>query len=289
MYTAKKLGRNNMQFFNPQIQDELEYKANLSSHLRVALKEKQFYLHYQPQLNEQNQVTGAEALIRWSHPELGFVSPGEFIPIAEETAFIIKLGTWVLEEGCKLLHEWSKDSSLKELTLSVNVSAKQFKDTRFVDIVDALCHKWEINPSKLKLEITESFLVEHIQENIATMNALKEKGIYLSMDDFGTGYSSLSYLRNLPLDQLKIDRTFVKDIQADEQGELIVKTIIGMANNLKMNVIAEGVETKPQKDFLLANGCSCYQGYYFSKPVSREKFEEYALKQNAVTVSNRST
>jgi diguanylate cyclase (GGDEF)-like protein/PAS domain S-box-containing protein len=278
MYQAKKAGRNTLRFFDPQMQVSITARVSLESELRKALENQQFHLYYQIQVDSSHRSLGAEALIRWIHPLRGMVSPAQFIPLAEETGLILSIGQWVLETACTQLKAWEQDALTRDLVLAVNVSAKQFRQADFVAQVQAAMQHHAINPMLLKLELTEGMLLENIEDTIATMNALKEIGVQFSLDDFGTGYSSLQYLKRLPLDQLKIDQPFVRDIAANSSDITIVRTIIAMARSLDMDVIAEGVETEEQRQLLLKNGCSNYQGYLFSKPVPIEQFEAL-LKQ----------
>jgi EAL domain-containing protein (putative c-di-GMP-specific phosphodiesterase class I) len=230
-------------------------------------------LYYQIQVGSTGQVLGAEALIRWQHPERGMISPFNFIPLAEETGLILPIGQWVLDAACAQINTWQQNPLTQDLVLAVNVSAKQFHQEDFVEQVKATLQRHEINPARLKLELTESMLVDNISDIITKMNMLSEIGIRFSLDDFGTGYSSLQYLKKLPLNQLKIDQSFVRDIVTDSNDRTIVRTIITMAHSLDINVIAEGVETAEQKQLLLDNGCTYYQGYLFSKPVPIDAFE----------------
>lgn len=278
MYHAKKSGRNNLRFFDPEMQEVIDARAVLERELRQAFKREQFHLYYQIQVDDSGRPIGAEALIRWLHPDRGLVSPAQFIPLAEETDLILPLGRWVLEAACAQLKAWERDEMTRNLVLAVNISAKQFYQADFVANVLAAIHFHAINPTLLKLELTESILVDDIEETITTMKALKETGVKFSLDDFGTGYSSLQYLKRLPLDQLKIDQSFVRDIATDSSDKAIVHTIIAMAHSLNLDVIAEGVETKEQRQFLLNKGCLNYQGYLFGKPVPIEQFET-SLKQ----------
>ncbi len=273
MYQAKKSGRNTLQFFNPQMQETITARAKLEGELRIAIEAQQFQLHYQMQMDSLRRIQGAEALLRWIHPQRGLVSPAQFIPLAEETGLILKIGFWVLETACTQLKAWQQNANTRNLTLAVNVSAKQFRQTDFVSQVHAAVLRHAIDPKLLKLELTESLLLENIEETITTMNALKKIGVLFSLDDFGTGYSSLQYLKRLPLDQLKIDQSFVQDLATDNSDKAIVGTIIAMAHGLDLDVIAEGVETEEQRLTLLNKGCIHYQGYLFGKPVPIEQFE----------------
>jgi diguanylate cyclase (GGDEF)-like protein len=272
MYQAKKGGRNTLRFFDPQMQINIFARAALESDLRKALNFHQFQLYFQVQVGHLNKPFGAEVLLRWLHPERGLVSPAEFISLAEETGLIIPIGKWVLETACAQLKAWQHDKLTNKLTLSVNISAKQFRQADFIEHVKSLIQHYGISPGNLKLELTESILLDNIEATIATMNTLGTLGLKFSLDDFGTGYSSLQYLKRLPLYQLKIDQSFVRDIATDGYDEAIVRTIIAMAKSLNLNVIAEGVETEEQKQFLISNGCTNYQGYLFSKPVPISQF-----------------
>jgi EAL domain-containing protein (putative c-di-GMP-specific phosphodiesterase class I) len=279
MYQAKKDGRNTLRFFDPQMQHSLNSRTSLEGELRKAIENHQFHLYYQIQVNyvqDKNALLplGAEALIRWIHPERGLISPVEFIPLAEETGLILPIGQWVLETACIQLKLWQDDAITREFVLSINVSAKQFRQADFVAQVQSVLKRHDVDPKYLKLELTESMLLDNIEDTIATMHSLKGIGVQFSLDDFGTGYSSLQYLKRLPLDQLKIDQAFVRDITFDSSDRAIVHTIIAMANSLNLNVIAEGVETKEQEIFLREKGCHHYQGYLFGKPVPIQQFAE---------------
>jgi diguanylate cyclase (GGDEF)-like protein/PAS domain S-box-containing protein len=279
MYQAKKAGRNTVRFFDQQMQDAVTARVVLESELRKALAKQQFLLHYQIQVDRSHLPLGAEALIRWMHPERGLVPPDAFIRVAEETDLILPIGQWVMDTACAQLKAWQQDVLTRNLTLAVNVSAKQFHQADFVARVKATVERHTIDPVLLKLELTESILLEKIEDTIKTMHALKEIGVQFSLDDFGTGYSSLQYLKQLPLDQIKIDRSFVRDIAFDSSDREIVGTIIAMAQNLDLDVIAEGVETEEQRQFLLGNGCLHFQGYLFGKPVPIREFDAMLKQQ----------
>ena len=251
MYQSKRAGRNTLRFFDPVVQLKVAARAEMEGELRKALEYRQFELYYQAQVDESNHVTGAEALIRWNHSERGFISPADFIPLAEETSLIIPIGWWVLETACAQLRQWELNAVTRQLVLSVNVSPKQFRQIDFAVRVQAIVRQHGIDPARLKLELTEGMLVENIKEIIATMHTLKTDGIQFSLDDFGTGYSSLQYLKKLPLNQLKIDQSFVRDMTINGSDNAIVQTITAMAYNLNMDVIAEGVETQAQFEALL--------------------------------------
>ena len=278
MSQAKKSGRNKIHFFDAQMQVALEQRVLLESMLHHAIPS-QFVLHYQMQVNDTGEIFGAEALIRWQHPEKGLISPAVFIPLAEETGLILPIGYWVLETACKQLKAWSSHLKTKPLLLAVNVSAKQFHQANFVaQVLEVLDHTGA-DPTRLKLELTESLLVENIDTTIKKMAQLKAKGVNFSLDDFGTGFSSLTYLKRLPIDQLKIDQSFVRDILSDPNDASIVRTIITLGESLGLSVIAEGVETEEQRKFLITNGCHNYQGYLFSKPVPVSEFERMVLQK----------
>ena len=274
MYQSKKAGRNTVRFFDPQMQENINARSAMENELHKALEKHQIHLYYQIQVDSHLRPLGAEALIRWIHPERGLVSPAQFIPLAEETGLILPIGQWVLETACAQIKAWQQDEHSRALVLAVNVSAKQFRQADFVSQVRVALQQHAINPGLLKLELTESSLLDNIEDTIATMNKLHEVGVQFSLDDFGTGYSSLQYLKRLPLDQLKIDQSFVRDIAADSSDKAIVQTIIAMAHGLHLDVIAEGVETAEQQQSLLDMGCTHFQGYLFSKPVPIEQFEE---------------
>ena len=272
MYQAKKQGRNTVRFFNENMQVDIEKMAELQSDLRQALADNILELYYQPQVNQFTEIIAAEALIRWKHPTKGFISPADFIPMAENSGLIIPVGDFVLETALNTLVEWAKKPAFASIKLSVNVSAKQFADINFVSKVKQAVKRSGVNPNNLKLELTESIIVKDVESTIQTMNDLRDIGIRFSMDDFGTGHSSLAYIKRLPLSQLKIDQSFIRDVTTDSDDATIVKTIIAMSNTLNLEVIAEGVETVEQKDFLKENQCNIYQGYLFSRPLPLQEF-----------------
>lgn len=278
LYQAKNAGRNMLRFFDPQMQDAINMRTALEDKLRKALEGRQFHLYYQIQVDNFRHSLGAEALIRWAHPERGLVSPLQFIPLAEKMGLILPIGIWVLEEACAQLKAWQNEEITCNLVLAVNVSAKQFLQPDFVAQMRRILIKSGAQPCLLKLELTESMLLDNIENTIATMSELKEIGIQFSLDDFGIGYSSLQYLKRLPLNQLKIDQSFVRDIALDDNDQAIVRTIIAMAHSLSLDVIAEGVETEDQRQLLLENGCTHFQGYLFGKPLPIDQFEDL-LKQ----------
>jgi diguanylate cyclase (GGDEF)-like protein/PAS domain S-box-containing protein len=273
MYEAKAAGRNALRFFDPAMQSALEARATLEADLRQALATRQFALYYQVQVNADGQPIGVEALVRWNHPHRGLVLPGTFIPLAEETGLIHPIGQWVLETACAQLKAWEANANTRDLVLSVNISARQLSAEDFVDQIEALLIRTCITPARLKLEITESMLLHNVENVIGTMRQLKALGVSFSMDDFGTGYSSLQYLKRLPLDQIKIDQSFVRDITVDSSDQAIVRTIIAMAQSMNLSIIAEGVETEQQRQLIESRGCTNYQGYLFGRPVPIEQFE----------------
>jgi diguanylate cyclase (GGDEF)-like protein/PAS domain S-box-containing protein len=274
MYQAKSDGRNRLCFFDPAMQQSLMVRAEMESELRRVVAEGQLVLHYQPQFDDKFSIIGAEALLRWEHPLRGLVPPTEFIPLAEETGLIVPIGNWVLETACTQLKAWQDNPATRDLIVAVNVSARQFHQPDFVDGVRRILELTGADPLHLKLELTESVIVDDMEDTVEKMKALKSLGIGFSMDDFGTGYSSLSYLRQLPLDQLKIDRSFIQQVDSNVGDAEIVKTIIAMAQALGLHVIAEGVEKEAQHRFLNSNDCNAYQGFLFGHPVPATVFEK---------------
>ncbi|MFA6014372.1 MAG: EAL domain-containing protein [Gallionellaceae bacterium] len=278
MYRAKDGGRNNFRFFTPEMQTQSARNLQLANALRYALARNELSLHYQPQLSiEDGHIVGAEALLRWQHPELGMVSPAEFIPIAEDIGQIIQIGEWVLRTAAKQLKDWL-DSGMPPITMAVNLSAVQFRQLRLTELVVQILDEIELPHKYLELELTEAAMMDNPLDAIAVMNRLHEQGIHMSIDDFGTGYSSLSYLKQFKVYKLKIDQSFVRDITDDNEDKAIVTAIINMATSLGMQTIAEGVETAGQLAFLRLQGCREVQGYYFSKPLPTEQFEAFARK-----------
>jgi diguanylate cyclase (GGDEF)-like protein/PAS domain S-box-containing protein len=278
MYQAKAAGRNTLRFFEPEMRTAVTTRATLEAELREAVTSGQFVLHYQPQVGDDVRLSGAEALVRWQHPQRGLVSPAEFIHIAETSGLILPLGRWVLETACKQLAAWAARPEMSHLTIAVNVSARQFRQAEFVEEVLTILNASGARPERLKLELTESVLVDNVEDIIGKMNALKARGVGFSLDDFGTGYSSLSYLKRLPLDQLKIDQGFVRDILTDTDDAAIAKMVVVLADSLGLKVIAEGVETEAQRDFLAKLNCHAYQGYLFSRPLPIEEFEAFVKR-----------
>lgn len=261
---------------------DIEEISSLEVELRQGLERGDFYLVYQPQVTSNGQVIGAEALLRWLHPKLGVVPPGEFIPLAERTGVIVPLGAWVLEAACEQLALWAQNPRTAQLTLSVNVSALQFRQSNFLDQITSVVRETKIDPALLKLELTESALVKDMDDIVHKMDALKAVGLGFSLDDFGTGYSSLNYLKRLPLDQLKIDQSFVRDVLTVPSDASIARMVISLGKSMGFTVIAEGVETAGQRDFLIQSGCHIFQGYLFSKPLKISQFDAY-MAQTLIT------
>ncbi len=273
MYQAKKDGRNSLRFFDPAMQAALSEYSMLEGQLRHALERRQLQLHYQIQVNTVGRAIGAEALLRWVHPERGMVLPDQFISLAEETGLILPIGLWVLKTACAQIKAWSRHAVTRDLKVAINVSPRQFCQPNFVEQVKQVLFETAINPTRLKFELTESMVLGNVGNAIATMAALKALGIRFSLDDFGTGYSSLSYLKQLPLDQLKIDQSFVSDLAIDASDAAVVQAVITMGHTFGMNVIAEGVETEAQRDFLEQHGCDAFQGYLFGRALPVQEFE----------------
>ena len=275
MYHAKDAGRNAIRFFNTDMQAVIESRAAMEADLHTALEQQQFELFYQIQVYADGTPRGAEVLLRWRHKLRGMVSPAQFIPLAESTGLIVPIGEWVLDTVCAQIKQWRSQVDMCNLVIAVNVSAKQFRLPDFVARVQKYVRQYEIDPALLKLELTESMVLDDVEDTIAKMNALRSFGVSFSMDDFGTGYSSLSYLKKLPLDQIKIDQSFVRDITVDQTDLVMVKTIVSLGVNFEMDVIAEGVETDAQFQLLKECGCASFQGYLFSRPVTVSEFETF--------------
>ncbi len=273
LYQAKSGGRNTLRFFDPQMQADVDARVKFKAALQEAIQNQQFTLYYQAQVSDSDGIVGVEALVRWFDPKRGMVSPAEFIPLAEETGLILPIGAWVLETACQQLATWAEQPAMAHLSIAVNVSARQFRESNFVSQILATLERTRANPQRLKLELTESVLIADAEDVIVKMNALKAIGIGFAIDDFGTGYSSLSYLKRLPLERLKIDQGFVRNILMDPDDAAISRAIIAMATSMGLGVIAEGVETEAQRDFLTSLGCHAFQGYLFSKPLPVAEFE----------------
>jgi EAL domain-containing protein (putative c-di-GMP-specific phosphodiesterase class I) len=277
MYQAKAGGRNTLRFFDPQMQATLAARVGLEAELRGGIERCEFLLHFQPLVHSVRGIIGAEALLRWQHPRRGLILPDEFVPLAEETGLILELGEWVLEAACKQLRAWHEVRGLRELYLSINVSARQFRQPDFVERVAQALQRWGTPAKRLKIELTESLLLDDVADTIHKMRALRRLGVGFCIDDFGTGYSSLSYLTRLPLDQIKIDRSFVRNLPESINDAIVAQTIITMAHSLGLTAIAEGVENPAQREFLELNGCQACQGYLFSRPEPLSDFERLVL------------
>ena len=278
MYQAKSAGRNTLRFFDQKMQAAINARAHLENDMRNAIRERQFIPYYQPQVDDAGRLIGAEVLLRWRHPQRGMVTPDNFIPLAEETGLILPLGRWVLESACAQLAAWTAQANVPPPTLAVNVSINQLRQPDFAEQVKNILARTGADPRMLKLEITENLFMDNMDDTIAKMNALKAVGVGFVLDDFGTGYSSLFYLKHLPLEKLKIDRSFVTDVLTNSNDASIVKTIVALAQGLGLEIIAEGVETAGQRDFLAQNGCHSYQGYLFGRPLPLEEFERHWLE-----------
>ena len=277
MYQAKSAGRNTLRFFDATVQQAMRQRATLEGELRHALQHGELALHYQPVVNAQEQLLGAEALVRWQHPQRGLLEPQAFITIAEDRGLIQAIGRWVLETACAQLAAWAGDPVLGQLTLSVNVSARELRDPHFVAQVIDVLDRTGATPARLKLELTESVMLDNVEDSIAKMQAIRARGVGFALDDFGTGYASLTYLRRLPLDQLKIDRSFVRDVPTDTHDAAIARTIVDLGSHLGMTVVAEGVETPAQRDHLAGFGCHVFQGYLFGRPEPVAELVQMAL------------
>jgi diguanylate cyclase (GGDEF)-like protein/PAS domain S-box-containing protein len=281
MYQAKQAGRNTIRAFVPEMQEALNLRASLETDLRNALDRNELSLQYQVQVNTLGQPVGAEALVRWTQPERGVLSPADFIPLAEETGLILPIGHWILKQGCQTLVDWAQFPETCKLKLAVNVSSRQLSQPDFVEQLCAMLKETGANPALLKLEITESVVLDNVEDAIAKMHAIRKLGIAFSMDDFGTGYSSLSYLQKLPLEQLKIDQSFVRNMVFNKHDSAIIRTILALGKNLGINVIAEGVETEAQRELLTSYGCPKFQGYLFGQPVPANTFKQNLLTRQA--------
>jgi diguanylate cyclase (GGDEF)-like protein len=279
MDRAKKVGRNSIQFFQPQMQVAAKDRLAIVNGLREALQCNEMELHYQPQLNAKGEIVGAEALLRWNHSERGKILPYEFITIAEETGIILMLGEWVLRTACSELKRWINITDRGQAnplpSISINVSPKQFRQRDFFERFQNIIENLDIDPRCIELELTEGMLIENIEETAFKMEQLSGLGVRLAIDDFGTGYSSLHYLTHLPLHRIKIDQSFIRNMLNDPGSATVVQSIISLAHNLGLDVIAEGVETEAELTFLQEKGCNIYQGYYFSKPLSEKAFSRY--------------
>jgi diguanylate cyclase (GGDEF)-like protein/PAS domain S-box-containing protein len=274
MYRAKEKGKNNFQFYSPAMNAEAPRRLAIETDLRRALERREFLLHYQPKVDlATGRVAGMEALLRWQHPKQGLISPLDFIPLLEETGLIVPVGEWVLRSACAQNRSW-QEAGLAPLRVAVNLSARQFKQPGLVEMVGEVLAEVGLDPGLLELELTESILLEHTEESLATLRRFHDMGIHLALDDFGTGYSSLSYLKRFPIDSLKIDRSFIHDVTTNPDDATIARTVIAMAHNLRMTAVAEGVETREQLEFLRSHECDQMQGYYFSRPLAAEAFAQ---------------
>jgi diguanylate cyclase (GGDEF)-like protein len=278
MYQSKAAGRNTLRFFDPAMQATVNARSEMENALLAAIQNNEFELFYQPQVDGDEHIFGAEALIRWRHPKRGMVSPAEFIPVAEESGLILPIGYWVLHEACQRLAIWANQAETAHLVLAVNVSARQFRMPTIVQEVKDLLGHTGIDPSRLKIELTEGLLLDNITDAIDKMQQLRALGVSLALDDFGTGYSSLNYLKKLPLDQLKIDQSFVRDLLDDPEDETICRVIIALGNSMGLAVIAEGVETQAQRQFLLNEHCLLAQGYLYSRPLPENEFRDWLIR-----------
>ena len=277
LYNVKNKGKNHYLFFNSKIKNESLERRLLENALRMAIKDEQFYLEYQPKLNLSTQkLIGMEALVRWKHPELGTISPGKFISLAEETGLIVPLGEWILRESCRQMIKW-QEKGYRSLVISVNVSIRQLEDATFIDTVKNILKETDLDPKWLEMEVTESVFMD-VNDAASILEQIRQLGIQISIDDFGTGYSSLSYLKHLPIDTLKVDASFIRDIHVNEESRAIVKSVLTLATTLGLNVIAEGIEIQEHVNELNKDGLLFGQGFYFSKPLNSQAFEEYLLK-----------
>jgi len=279
LYQAKGAGRNTARFFNPAMQAAIDSRMETEAALRQALERDEFQLYYQPQIDQHGELIGAEALLRWFPSDRGMVSPAEFIPLAEETGLILPIGQWVLDTACAQIKDWERDPRTRFLQMAVNVSARQFHQSDFVATVQRSLAASDIDPTRLKLELTESVVLDNVDIVVSQMRQLNALGVSFCLDDFGTGYSSLSYLKRLPLDQVKIDQSFVRDVPEDENDVAIVRAIMAMSRSLGLQVIAEGVETQAQRDFLLQNDCRAYQGFLFCRPLPIDEWKSIPAMQ----------
>ena len=278
MYHAKEAGRNNYQFFTEAMNINANQRLKLENDLRYAIEHQQFELHFQPLVcSQSNRTLALEALVRWRHPEQGMIPPDQFIPIAEETKLILPLGMWILEEACRQQHRWRTEFD-RRVRVAVNLSAQQLQSPELVVRIQELMQQYAMSEGDLELEVTESTAMENPTEAIKRLHQIRKLGIHLAIDDFGTGYSSLAYLKLLPIDTLKLDRAFVRDLEYDDNNAKISAATLALAHNLGLQVVAEGVENAAQKDFLISHGCELLQGYFFSKPLPVDDITEYILQ-----------
>ncbi len=278
MYRAKENGRDNFQFYRPEINLRLQEKFSMQEALRLALTAQEFVLHYQPQLDlHTGTILGVEALIRWRHPTLGLLPPARFVPLAEETGLITGIGAWVINEACRQAQAWRKEG-MPPIRMSVNVSARQFRERGLTGVVAAALNDSGLDPRQLELELTESMIMQDVDQALGTMEELERLGVQLSIDDFGTGYSSLAALKTFPVGRLKIDMSFIKGLPDDEDDRTVAAAVISLGQKLKLKVIAEGVETAEQADFLRSNRCDEMQGYHLSKPIPADEFAAFLTR-----------
>jgi EAL domain-containing protein (putative c-di-GMP-specific phosphodiesterase class I) len=273
MYAAKSAGRGGFSFFDPSMQAHVRLRAELEAGIRRALEQEEFRLWYQPQFNQDGELIGLEALVRWQHPEQGMVSPAHFIPVAESSGLILPLGQWILRTACEQLVAWRQHPILAGRRVAVNISARQMQHDGFVAEVCSILDQTGADAHTLELELTETLLVQNMEQTIEKMRVLRQRGVHFALDDFGTGYSSMSYLKRLPLDKLKIDQSFVRDLMSDPNDAAIIRTIVALGRSLELSVLAEGVETDEQHQALVASGCHGFQGYLFSRPVAAAELE----------------
>ncbi|MES2041974.1 MAG: EAL domain-containing protein [Pseudomonadota bacterium] len=285
MYRAKEQGRNNVQFYTEELNQKIRKRLSMESMLRHALERDEFFLQYQPQVSLQTgAIVGVEALIRWNHASEGIISPVDFIPLAEELGLIVPIGEWVLRTACAQMQAWHQ-AGFPKISIAVNLSARQFKQHDLAEVIARILHETGLDPAYLDLELTESMVMHNVESAVATLNKLKHMGIKLSIDDFGTGYSSLNYLKRFPIDFLKIDKSFVKDITSEPDDAAIACSIIALAHSLRLKVIAEGVETEGQLAYLASHSCDAIQGYYFSRPMSPAACEQFFSQDKQLTIS----
>ena len=274
MYRSKDQGRNTYQFYSSDMSAKTFERLSMETNLRHALEREEFVQYYQPQLDlVTRKVIGVEALLRWQHPDLGLIMPSEFISILEDTGLIVPVGEWVLRNACLQAQAWN-DAELEPLRMAVNISSRQFNERKFVDMLRHILEDTGLKPSLLELEITESILMQDVGTTVSTLNAISDMGVRLAVDDFGTGYSSLSYLKRFPIDTLKIDQSFIHDIDQDPDDATLVEAIIALGAALRLNIVAEGVESEVQADFLKIHHCDCIQGYLFSSPQAAQDLEK---------------
>ena len=272
MVQARLAGRGVFRFFDPAMQALANQRSVLENELRLAVQQRQFVVHYQPQVSYEGDVVGAEALVRWQHPARDLVMPGHFIALAEELGLMEEIGHQLLQQVCADMQAWQAEGLARDLVIAVNVSAQEFQSQHFVQRFCQTLREHGIKTDSIKVELTESMMVDHVDEVIERMHALKAQAVSISLDDFGTGYSSLSYLGRFPIDQLKIDQSFVRRLHSDAATASIVRSIIMLGQSLELSIIAEGVETREQRDLLHAHGCTLYQGYWYGKPMPGEQF-----------------